>query len=150
MKLFLRKLKTASTFSLQEWKVIIVAYYLFLKVRFLLLFLPAQIVEKALFPAPKDAPKHSVFSFSKQRILSLFRIAWRYQLNRPKCLQTSLAQRTFLAHFGFASQLFIGVKKEHGRLRAHAWCKDAGSTSDLSVNFETVKPLSTPSIQVKR
>lgn len=67
----------------------------------------------------------------------MFRIAWRHQLIRPKCLAASLAQQAFLMRFGRPGVWRIGVKKEGERLHAHAWV-EAGAPAGAGFH-----PLST-------
>lgn len=143
IKNLLRKLKTASAFSPAQWKVFGEAYLLFLRVRFLLIFSPAESVEKALSNKikPSDKPSH----FQKRELLALFRIAQRYQLGRPNCLPVSVTQHFFLTRYHYPTRLRIGVRKENGKLKAHAWCIDPQEAKDTATQeqnpFHELDPL---------
>ena len=142
MRVLLRKIRTASSFSIPQWKIIAAAYYFLLKIRFLLLFFPLPLVERALVQKSKA---ESSPSFRPTELLNLFRIAWRYQWKRPRCLSTSLAQQLFLAHYGFSAQLRIGVQKKGLGLQAHAWCEETSQAKSRSKTpqnpFQTVEVL---------
>jgi len=137
----LRKFKTASRFSLKEWKILTKAYFLLLKAQVFLLFLPQQSVEKAL-AGPKYFHHSEKLPFlPKLKLLELFRIAWRYQPLKPNCLPTSLALQTFLTRYGFPAQLQIGVRKENGGLKAHSWVEvdeKCSITADPSFDFASL------------
>ena len=122
----LRKLKTAFRFSRPEWKAILRAYFFLVKTRFLISWCSLPSVEEALSstqPSPRQPPRR----FSEKELVILFRLAWRYQLPRPKCLATALARRLFLAHYGHSVTFQIGVRKDANEFQAHAWC---GSKED--------------------
>jgi hypothetical protein len=69
-------------------------------------------------PAPRPAadPRPEI-----DRLLRLVRIAARYRLRPAACLPRSLALRWMLRRRGIPAALEIGVRKDGGRLRAHAW-----------------------------
>jgi hypothetical protein len=46
----------------------------------------------------------------------------------PTCLERALALERLLASAGFEGLLVIGVRAEHGALRAHAWLEYSGQT----------------------
>lgn len=122
MKTLSRKLKTFFSFSFEKWKILGLAYYLLLKVR-LLLFIPSPwFVKEAL--TQKDRKTLLKTSFSREELLYLFQIAWRYQPRKPSCLVTALAQQRLLRRYGFSVPLRIGVRKKNGRFEAHAWCEE--------------------------
>lgn len=102
------------------------AYYYLIKIQFFLLLSSSQLVERAL---TQERPAKLSNRLNERRgaykeLLSFFRLARRYQFLKPRCLPTALAQRAFMAHYGFKNSIRIGVKKGNGQLRAHAWCKD--------------------------
>ena len=103
--------------------MIVEAYFLILKTQFLAFSFPARLAEKALASGPAKDPAWAPSMDTKKKLLSLFRIAWRYQLKKPRCLSTSLAQQAFLKRHGFPTRFRIGVQKA-GEFRAHAWCED--------------------------
>lgn len=126
MKVFLRKLKTALSLSFPQWEMTGWAYFYLIKTQFLLLLSSSQSVERAL---TQERPAKLSNRLNERRgaykeLLSFFRLAWRYQFKKPKCLATSLAQQTFLRHYGFPTQFRIGIRKVEEQLQAHAWCED--------------------------
>lgn len=48
-------------------------------------------------------------------------VASRYHIVRARCLHRSLALHRWLRQQGLPSELRIGVRKEDGELKAHAW-----------------------------
>lgn len=61
-----------------------------------------------------------------QRITQLVRLAGRRGVARGNCLSQSLTLWWLLDHQGIASDLRIGVRKNQGRLQAHAWVERDG------------------------
>lgn len=51
----------------------------------------------------------------------LIRLAAKHHVVRARCLQQSLTLHHWLRSEGIPSELQIGVRKEEGALRAHAW-----------------------------
>lgn len=100
------------------------AYFLLIKYQFLLPFRSSQMVSESIFQESGMRVRLNDLSLSKKKLLELFRIAWRYQLIKPKCLATSLAQQAFLSGCSSSGKLRIGVRKEGGQLLAHAWCEN--------------------------
>lgn len=122
MRVFLHKLKTASSFSPADWFLFIQAYFYLVKTRFLMWIFPSRLVEKALFKNSHGLKESSRLPVrSKEYLLKFFRLAWRYQGVTANCLPTSLAQQAFLAHYGFPTKIRIGIQKEDEKLKAHAW-----------------------------
>ena len=115
-----RKLKTAFRLSLPEWEAVLFAYSFLLKAHFLASCRAIPSVEKALSTPP--LLRQPSRRFSEKELADLFRIAWRYQLPRPKCLATALARRLFLARYGHSVTFQIGVRKDANGFQAHAWC----------------------------
>lgn len=100
------------------------AYFLLIKYQLLLPFHSSQMVRESIFQEPNTKNGVSDLPLPKKKLLELFRVAWRYQLKKPACLATSLAEQTFLSGFSSSGKLRIGVKKEGGQLSAHAWCEN--------------------------
>lgn len=103
------------------------AYYYLIKTQFLLLLSSPQSVERTLTqerPAKLSNRLSEGGGSSYKELLSFFRLAWRYQFLKPRCLPTALAQRALMAHYGFRNSVRIGVKKKNGQLHAHAWCEE--------------------------
>ncbi len=124
LKVLLRKVRTASTFSFAQWKIIGEAYLLLLKARLLLHLSPLRLVEKALSGSPPQRRFEKSAPYSRNELLELFQIAWRYQWGRPNCLPKALAQQAFLSRYGVPVRFRIGVRRKEGRLEAHSWCED--------------------------
>lgn len=114
----------ASRFSIKEWKVLARAYVLLVKYQLLLPFHSPQMVRESILEESETKAGSNNLNLSKKKLLELFRVAWRCQLIKPKCLATSLAQQAFLSEFSSRDELRIGIKKEGDRLLAHAWCEE--------------------------
>jgi len=153
LKSLLRKLKTASAFDRFEWRVIGEAYTLFLKVRLMLLFSPIASVEKArgLSQSMESVEKALAFRdtkksatpspYPKQKLLQLFQVAKRYQIPGVDCLPTSLTKQIFFSRYHYRSQVHIGVRKENGKLKAHAWCDDSEKSDRPSGSYQKLDTL---------
>lgn len=59
-------------------------------------------------------------------LLEAFRRALGASPDAASCLPRSLALRRYLARHGQPSRLGLGLKREHGRLRGHAWVEIDG------------------------
>jgi hypothetical protein len=69
-------------------------------------------------------------------------VASRYHPVRARCLHRSLALHRWLLQDGLPSELRIGVRKEDGELKAHAWVELAGRViNDRSSDVEVFTPL---------
>jgi hypothetical protein len=74
-------------------------------------------------PASTALPPRDVLRLA----LAVSRAA-QYGLFRPTCLVRSVALQQLLARRGFPdSALRVGIRRENGRLRAHAWVEYAGT-----------------------
>jgi len=109
-----------------------------LQARLLLQFRSPRICQQILLqrhpkPARETAP------FSKRHLFRLFHIAWRYQGKRAQCLATSVAWQAFLSSYGVPSQIHVGVRKQSGRLEAHAWCADEDTSENEFCSLEYLK-----------
>ena len=131
LKILIRKLKTASTFSLVQWQVIGAAYFFLLKSQFLLFFSPLYSIEKVLSKSHPSSNRRLLFT--QKKLISFFQIAERYQLKKPNCLGISLAKCLFLTYYGYPTQVQIGVLKQGGGLKAHAWCEENSDFHRLEV-----------------
>jgi len=75
-------------------------------------------------------------------LLRCFQIAAGHHLYRPACLPRSIALQHFLQRHGHPAVLRIGVRKEGGRLRAHAWVEVGGElVDDDPANVRGYRPL---------
>jgi len=81
---------------------------------------------------------------SADRLAQLVGIAGRHHLRQMTCLPRSLALQALLRRQGIEADLRIGVRREAGELRAHAWIEQAGSPlgepADVELRFQ---PLAT-------
>lgn len=80
------------------------------RVAALLRFVPGK-------PSPALAPA---------RLAELVEAAGRHHYRRMTCLTRSLALQALLRRQGVEADLRIGVRREDGRLQAHAWVEHAG------------------------
>lgn len=65
----------------------------------------------------------------------LVELADRHGLFRPSCLRQALVAAWLLSGRGIAPSLLIGVAKEDGQLRAHAWVEAASQTDTCLVGL---------------
>ena len=67
-------------------------------------------------------------SVEKRTVLTarMVNAADRYGLVHPSCLAKSLTLWWLLGRQGISSQLRIGIRKENGKLEAHAWVEREG------------------------
>lgn len=81
---------------------------------------------------------------SADRLARLVGIAGRHHLRPMTCLPRSLALQALLRRHGIEADLRIGVRREAGELRAHAWIEQAGSPlgepEDVELRFEPLAP----------
>ena len=99
----------------RAWMYLLVAY---IAIR----VLPIRRVE-ALLESLSPKKKKEIPS---SRLARLVDIAARRHLRPMTCLPRSLALRALLRRHGIEADLLIGVRREAGSLRAHAWIEDAG------------------------
>jgi hypothetical protein len=62
-----------------------------------------------------------------ERLVSLVDVAARHHLRPMTCLPRSLALKALLRRQGVEADLRIGVRRDDGRLLAHAWIEQAGA-----------------------
>lgn len=99
----------------RAWGYLLVAYVS-------LRFLPVRRVEALLESLSGKRDRE----ISSARLARLVDVAARFHLRPMTCLMRSLALRALLRQHGFEADLLIGVRRENGVLRAHAWIEDAG------------------------
>jgi len=63
---------------------------------------------------------------SLARVVWLVEVAGRYAPVNPTCLKKALVLSWLLGRWGIPTALRIGVSREEGKLRAHAWLDYAG------------------------
>jgi hypothetical protein len=77
--------------------------------------------------------------FSANQLILAIETASRY-VPGATCLSKALAARILLAEYGYRSNLGIGVARNNGRLKAHAWLED-GDRILIGGNLDNYKPL---------
>ena len=145
IRLWLRKLKTASTLSLSEWHILATAYFCFFKTYLHLWLHPQHYIDKLLTVRATPSSQSGAGPHRLSELMRIFHIARSYQFQKPKCLATSLAQQTFLASFGIPATFHIGVKNEKGKFEAHAWCESESDPKEGRTSrpgpFQVMEPL---------
>lgn len=99
----------------RAWGYLLLAYVA-------LRFLPVRRVEALLESLARKRNRE----ISSARLAKLVNVAARFHLRPMTCLPRSLALRALLRQHGVEADLLIGVRRENGMLRAHAWIEDAG------------------------
>jgi hypothetical protein len=71
-------------------------------------------------------------SVNRQAVLTarMVHAADRHGMVHPSCLAKSLTLWWLLGRQGITSRLRIGIRKENGKLQAHAWVEREGSALD--------------------
>jgi hypothetical protein len=93
---------------------------------------------RAAAPAAEEAPQDSQWQ-TIRRTRQMVDRARRYHLIPMTCLRRSLAMQKLLARQGIPVDLRIGVRKDGGKLSAHAWLeflgKPVGEAEMVEENF---------------
>jgi len=76
-------------------------------------------------PASPAAPSAEAEALARQ-VQDLVRAAAAHHLLPVRCLARSVVSRRLLARRGVGTELRIGVARQGGALRAHAWLEHAG------------------------
>jgi hypothetical protein len=85
-----------------------------------------------LLPVPRAAALLRLFpgrrktGIPPERLARLVESAGRHHYRRMTCLTRSVALQALLRRQGVEAELRIGVRREDGRLHAHAWVEHAG------------------------
>lgn len=91
----------------------------------------------SLLPAGERQPNHGADATllpQAQATARMVRAAARHGFYRAHCLPQSLSLWLLLRRQGVASELRIGVRKNAGRLEAHAWVELCGVALDDPMN----------------
>ena len=89
-------------------------------------------VRRELVGEPRPARRRAV---ALDALLAAFERALRAQPGAPGCLIRSLALRRFLGRHGQAARLALGLRKDDGRLRGHAWVETQGTIVTRDESF---------------
>lgn len=113
----LRRLRPSEAWALAR------AWWLLLAIDLGLRVLPFQRFESWLAPAlAEDAADEKAVS----RLVWATASAARHHLYPMRCLPQALCLRWLLGRLGIAAELRIGVERQRGDLRAHAWVERDG------------------------
>ncbi|WP_017317180.1 lasso peptide biosynthesis B2 protein [Mastigocladopsis repens] len=83
-----------------------------------------QKISQQNFRFPFETHKSQI---SVGKIVWAVNVATRYMPRGAKCLARALTTQLLMSHYGYSSELRIGVaKKEGGQLEAHAWIEYQG------------------------
>jgi hypothetical protein len=86
-----------------------------------------QVIDRTQLRAPEQTNAGDIGEVCRAaRYAGLLEIASRIPFLRARCLHRSLALYLWLQGEGMTSELRIGVRKDGGALRAHAWVEIAG------------------------
>lgn len=99
----------------RAWGYLLLAYVA-------LRFLPVRRVQALLERLSRSAGRE----ISSARLARLVDTAARCYPRPMSCLPRSLVLEALLRRHGVEADLRIGVRRENGKLRAHAWIEDAG------------------------
>jgi hypothetical protein len=131
------KLKALSGLSQEELALLVHAWLTLLGVGIALRFLPLPQVQKLLNNPRRLRPSGGSLPFS--RLAHLVGVAARHHVLPAHCLQKALILQSLLTRRGVKADLRIGVRREDGRLRAHAWVESAGmplaESPDVAAHF---------------
>lgn len=124
------KLRTVLSFSAQDWILLFRAWSLLLTIDIALRVLPFRKVQGWI-----KSPNRKEISTIKaekviQRSSNLVDLAARHHLYPMTCLRRSLALQWLLARSSLDTSLQFGVRRENGKLQAHAWLEHQGQVID--------------------
>lgn len=122
----MRKLRALRALSWRQRGQLLRAWWLLLAVDLLLRLLPLPRVESLLArrtppPAPGTGDHRAADDLAR-----LVAVAARHHVYPMLCLRQALVLKRLLARRGVASVLRIGVRREAGELKAHAWVELGG------------------------
>jgi hypothetical protein len=124
------KLGTLLSFSAQDWILLVQAWSLLLVLDIALRMLPFRKVQGWI--RSPDQPEVSTIKAEKiiQRSSDFVDLAARHHLYPMTCLRRSLALQWLLSRSGLDTTLQFGVRRENGKLQAHAWLDYQGQVID--------------------
>jgi integrase len=135
------ELRSLRALSPDERRVLVRSWTYLLAAHLALRFLPVARVEALLSRLPgRRAP-----DLPRDRVAQLLAAAARHHLRPMTCLTRSLALRELLRRQDVPTELRIGVRREDGELRAHAWVEHDGTpVGDSDGAASRYLPLSDP------
>jgi hypothetical protein len=136
LKSTIERIRHLARLTPRERHVLLYAWLLFLVVGPALRFFPVT----ALLPRGRPAGAPGAWP-PVDRIAWLVGVAGRHVRRRPACLGQALVLAWTLRRGGRATVLRIGVTREGGRLRAHAWLEHGGRVLFGPPAGETYEPL---------
>jgi hypothetical protein len=132
--MMLRKLRAGLNLSRQERAIAARAWARLLVADLLLRFLPLPRVQKLLAARPRRRRGETAVPAS--RVLRAVDLAARHHLYPMHCLQRALVLQSMLGAYGVHTDLRLGVRREAGELRAHAWIEHEGQPLGESPDVE--------------
>lgn len=124
------KLRTALSFSAQDWSLLVQAWSLLLAFDVALRVLPFRKVQGWI----KSPGQKEISTLKAEQIIRrsshFVDLAARNHLYQMTCLRRSLALQWLLARSSLDTSLQFGVRRENGKLQAHAWLEHQGQVID--------------------
>jgi len=143
-KLLSRKIHTARSFHWSDWGILVRAWLELLYVDILLRTQPFPRVRQAVMVhrnETRQIPSDQAWQIIR-RYQRLVGVASHYHLYPMECLRQALTLQAMLAGQGIATLLRFGVRKETGRLFAHAWLDYESESIELDHSVtERFEPL---------
>ncbi len=143
MKLAIERLQRVFRLPPRERVILAQAWGLFLLVDLALRILPFKRILAFCQPFPPGRRNGSTAerSPSVSRVVWLVEIAGRYAPGRAACLKKALVLSWIFRRIDVATTLQIGVSRQEGRLKAHAWVDYDGQTIFGHEESERYEPL---------
>ena len=124
------KLRTVLSFSAQDWSLLVQAWFLLLAFDMALRVLPFRKVQGWI----KSPGQKEISTVEAERIIQrssdFVDLVARHHLYPMTCLRRSLALQWLLSRSGLDTSLQFGVRRENGKLQAHAWLEHQGQVID--------------------
>ena len=133
--MMLHKLRAGLRLSRQERTILARAWARLLVADLLLRFLPLPRVQKLLAARPRRRGGETATA-PTLRVLRAVDVAARHHLYPMHCLQRALVLQSMLGTYGVHTDLRLGVRREAGELRAHAWIEHQGQPLGESADVQ--------------
>ena len=124
----MERLRKAAQLSLADWRVLAQAWILFWISDLKLRIPPFRLMLALPDIATARESDHPLAASVLARYAWLVSVAGRYSLVRSTCLKEALVLSSLLERRGIMTQLRIGVARQDGRFKAHAWLERNGQT----------------------